>query len=111
MRRPLRRPAMRSALEAAAIPTYAGPRPVAEQANPLHIIQAPGRLPRGRRVYAIGDVHGHLDRLQTLHRLITEDLATRPIPNPVLIHLGDYIDQGPDSAGVLTHLAGLRLSG
>jgi serine/threonine protein phosphatase 1 len=84
---------------------------VAEQADALHIIQAPGRLPRGRRVYAIGDVHGHLDRLQILHRLIAEDLATRPIPNAVLIHLGDYIDQGPDSAGVLTHLAGLRLPG
>jgi serine/threonine protein phosphatase 1 len=102
---------MRSALEATAIPTYTGPRPVAEQADALHIIQAPGRLPHGRRVYAIGDVHGHLDRLQTLHRLIAEDLSARPVPNAVLIHLGDYIDQGPDSAGVLTHLAGLRLPG
>ncbi len=68
-------------------------------------------MPRGRRVYAIGDVHGHLDRLQTLHRLIAEDLAARPVANAVLIHLGDYIDQGPDSAGVLTHLARLRLPG
>ena len=104
MRRPLRRPVTRSALEAAAIPTYAGPRPVAERAEALHFIQAPGRLPRGRRVYAIGDVHGRLARLQSLHRLIAEDLAARPVPQAVLVHLGDYIDQGPDSAGVLTHL-------
>ncbi|HVY14060.1 MAG TPA: metallophosphoesterase [Rhodopila sp.] len=111
MKRTLRRPAMRSALDAAAIPTYAGPRPVAERADALHIIQAPGRLPRGRRVYAIGDVHGHLERLRTVHRMIADDLTVRPVPNAVLVHLGDYIDQGPDSAGVLRHLAGLRLPG
>jgi serine/threonine protein phosphatase 1 len=111
MRRKLRRPAIRSALEAAAIPTYAGPRKVAERVDALHIIQASGRLPRGRRVYAVGDVHGHLDRLKALHGLIADDLAVRPVEQAVLVHLGDYIDQGPDSAGVLTHLAGLHLPG
>ncbi|HVX57246.1 MAG TPA: metallophosphoesterase, partial [Candidatus Saccharimonadales bacterium] len=109
MKRTLRRPAMRSALDAAAIPTYAGPRPVAERADALHIIRAPGRLPVGQRIYAIGDVHGHPDRLRRLHALIGEHLTARPAASATLVHLGDYIDQGPDSARVLDMLIGLSL--
>lgn len=67
---------------------------------------APGRLPEGRRVYAIGDVHGCLDRLVALHWAIARDLAERPVRDSVLVHLGDYVDRGPDSAGVLGLLAG-----
>ncbi len=57
------------------------------------------------RVYAIGDVHGCLDRLSTLHEAIAADLAARPVADSVLIHLGDYVDRGPDSAGVIWLLA------
>lgn len=71
----------------------------------IDFIPAPGSVPSGQRVYAIGDVHGCLDRLATMHELITEDLKTRPIPAPVLVHLGDYVDRGPDSAGVVARLA------
>jgi serine/threonine protein phosphatase 1 len=67
---------------------------------------APGRLPEGRRVYAVGDVHGCLDRLVALHWAIAADLAARPVRDSVLVHLGDYIDRGPDSAGVIWLLAG-----
>ncbi len=66
---------------------------------------APGRLPQGHRVYAIGDIHGCLDRLRTLHAAIAADLAARPVPNPLLVHVGDYVDRGPDSAGVVRLLA------
>jgi len=55
-------------------------------------------------VYAVGDVHGCLDRLRALHGRITEDLAERPTREAILVHLGDYVDRGPDSAGVLAHL-------
>jgi len=65
---------------------------------------APATLPVGQRVYAIGDVHGCADRLGTLHALIREDLANRPVAEPTLVHLGDYIDRGDDSAGVLARL-------
>lgn len=65
---------------------------------------APGALPPGRRIYAIGDVHGHLDRLVALHGAIARDLAERPADAPLLVHLGDYIDRGPDSAGVIERL-------
>ena len=71
----------------------------------IDFVPAPASLPPGQRVYAIGDVHGCLDRLQTMHELIAEDLAARPPEEAVLVHLGDYVDRGPDSAGVVARLA------
>ncbi len=71
----------------------------------IDFIPAPGSLPSGQRVYAVGDVHGCLDRLQALHALVEADLAERPIAEATLIHLGDYVDRGPDSAGVVARLA------
>ena len=65
---------------------------------------APAALPPGQRVYAIGDVHGCLDRLAALHAMIADDLADRPTPEPLLVHLGDYVDRGADSAGVVARL-------
>ncbi len=67
---------------------------------------APAALPQGHRVYAIGDVHGCDDRLATLHAMVAADLAARPVASPLLLHLGDYVDRGPDSAGVVARLAG-----
>jgi serine/threonine protein phosphatase 1 len=67
---------------------------------------APGVLPPGVRVYAVGDVHGLDIRLAALHARIAADLAARPCPAPLLIQLGDYIDRGPDSAAVVARLAG-----
>jgi serine/threonine protein phosphatase 1 len=71
----------------------------------VDFIPAPASLPPGQRVYAIGDVHGCLDRLAAIHELIAEDLSVRPVAEPALIHLGDYVDRGPDSAGVVARLA------
>jgi serine/threonine protein phosphatase 1 len=62
---------------------------------------APAVLPAGQRVYAVGDVHGCADRLAVMHRLIGNDLAARPVAEATLVHLGDYIDRGEDSAGVI----------
>ena len=73
---------------------------------------APGLLGPGRRVYAVGDPHGCLDRLQALHQAIAEDLRARAVAEPLLLHLGDYIDRGPDSAGIVSLLsAGSPLAG
>ena len=66
---------------------------------------APGWLSPGTRIYAIGDVHGCDDRLATLHRMVAADLAARPVAQPLLLHVGDYIDRGPDSAGVVRRVA------
>jgi serine/threonine protein phosphatase 1 len=71
----------------------------------VDFIQAPGSLPPGQRIYAVGDVHGCLERLRALHALIADDLESRPTAEPLLLHLGDYVDRGPDSAGVVAVLA------
>ena len=67
---------------------------------------SPGSLPPGMRVYAVGDVHGCAGRLGALHARIAADVAARPAGRIVLLHLGDYVDRGPDSAGVLERLLG-----
>ena len=72
---------------------------------PLTFAPAPGLLSPGRRAYVIGDIHGCSERLGLLYRQIKLDLRDRPAEDVTLIHLGDYIDRGPDSAGVLTMLA------
>lgn len=108
MRRPVRRlarPRIRADLDATTVPTWRPSRIAAADAASLHFVLAPGRLPRGRRVYAIGDIHGCLAQLRQMHAAIAGDLARRPPVSAVLVHLGDYIDFGPDSAGVVDLLA------
>jgi serine/threonine protein phosphatase 1 len=58
------------------------------------------------RVYAIGDPHGCAARLAALQAQIAADAAARPVAEVLLVHLGDYVDRGPDSAGVLALLRG-----
>jgi serine/threonine protein phosphatase 1 len=96
---------MRAALDATEIRTGAAAQPIAATADALRFRKAPGWLPRGRRVYAVGDIHGCRQQLVDLHAAIADDLAARPIPAVLLMHLGDYIDLGPDSAGVIEVLA------
>ena len=62
------------------------------------------RGPDDLRLYAIGDIHGRLDLLRAAHARVAEDLARRPCRAFRVIHLGDYVDRGPDSAGVVSHL-------
>lgn len=54
-------------------------------------------------VYAIGDVHGCLDELLALERVIARDAEELP-GRKLIVMLGDYIDRGPASAQVLGHL-------
>jgi serine/threonine protein phosphatase 1 len=70
----------------------------------IELIRAPAVIPPGRRVYAIGDIHGCNVQLGNLHEIIVEDLAKRPVDAAVLLHIGDYVDRGADSAGVLRRL-------
>jgi serine/threonine protein phosphatase 1 len=58
-------------------------------------------LPAGQRVYAVGDIHGRLDLFQSLIAAIeADDAAGRPADTTVIL-LGDLVDRGPDSAGVV----------
>ncbi|MCB9989432.1 MAG: metallophosphoesterase [Rhodospirillales bacterium] len=61
-------------------------------------------LTRGLRVYAVGDIHGYVNALDLMHDKISADLAENPSRRTEVIYLGDYIDRGPDSAGVLDRL-------
>ena len=63
-------------------------------------------VPDGIRVYAIGDIHGRLDLLTRMMRLIADNLATSPDCVAQCVLLGDYIDRGPQSAAVLELLSG-----
>ena len=56
------------------------------------------------RTYAIGDIHGHLDKLQDLHALIDADRAICGDSESPVVHIGDLVDRGPDSRGVLDYL-------
>ncbi len=64
----------------------------------------------GQRLYAIGDVHGRLDLLNALLARIRDDLESRPHPRPRIVMLGDYMDRGPDSRGVIDALIALKAS-
>jgi serine/threonine protein phosphatase 1 len=60
--------------------------------------------PEGATIYAVGDIHGRLDLLKNVHRRIDQDKKLRKPKQPVEVYLGDYIDRGPDSAGVVSQL-------
>lgn len=59
------------------------------------------RVPESVRVYAFGDVHGRSDLLRELVQMIGDDLIAQPPSRSLVIGLGDYVDRGPDSSGVL----------
>jgi serine/threonine protein phosphatase 1 len=54
--------------------------------------------------YAIGDIHGMLEPLREIEGKISRHGALRGDTAPTVICLGDYIDRGPDSKGVVQHL-------
>ncbi len=55
-------------------------------------------------VYAVGDVHGCLDELKAAEERIAADPVRFDGPK-LIVHLGDYVDRGPNSAGVIEYLA------
>ena len=63
--------------------------------------------PVGKRLYAVGDIHGRLDLLEDLLCRIKADLLNRPVETAVLVFLGDLIDRGSESAGVIERLRNL----
>lgn len=63
-------------------------------------------LPQDRRIFAIGDIHGCLSHLKQLFERLPYVTG-----RDVLVFLGDYIDRGPDSRGVLDFLCELQDTG
>jgi serine/threonine protein phosphatase 1 len=64
-------------------------------------------LAPGKRVYAVGDIHGRLDLLNALLIKIDAERAKAPGLDHHLVLLGDYVDRGPESAGVIDRIMGL----
>jgi serine/threonine protein phosphatase 1 len=60
--------------------------------------------PPGSRAYAIGDIHGRLDLLEDLLSQIERDNERRGPARTFLVFLGDLVDRGPDSRGVIDRL-------
>ena len=52
-------------------------------------------------IYAVGDIHGHLDALKQALAWIKADGG----PDAQIVFLGDYVDRGSDSKGVIELLA------
>ncbi len=69
------------------------------------------RVPDGVRVYAIGDIHGRNDLLQALLAKIDADDRARGTADTQIVFLGDLVDRGPDSAGVIDTAMALRGQG
>ena len=75
------------------------------------IVKIRERMIKPPRTYAIGDIHGCRKQLDILLSKIRADTEARQVFNqaddfllPRLIFLGDYIDRGPDSRGVIDRL-------
>ena len=71
----------------------------------------PPGLPPGRRVYAIGDVHGRSDLLRPAIDAVRADLSAAPVERAFLVFLGDLIDRGPASREVLELLRAANWEG
>ncbi len=50
-------------------------------------------------IFAVGDIHGHLDQLELALDIIARDADAGPI-----VFVGDYVDRGPDARGVIERL-------
>ena len=73
---------------------------------------ATSRVADGLAIYAIGDIHGRLDLLTDLLAQVTADAGRHPGDQQrQLVFLGDYIDRGPESRGVVDALLDLSWPG
>jgi serine/threonine protein phosphatase 1 len=69
----------------------------------LRIIETMGDLIQ----FAIGDIHGEAAKLDALHAAILERIAFEKRAARI-VHLGDYVDRGPDSRGVIERVMDLQ---
>ncbi len=67
-------------------------------------------VPSGTVVWAVGDIHGRRDLLVPLVEAMAADLRESQAARKMVIFLGDYIDRGPDSRGVVRLLSALPSS-
>lgn len=61
------------------------------------------QIPAGQRIFVFGDLHGRSDLLDRMYDAIAR-YEPRDDITSTIIGLGDYIDRGPDSRGVVQRL-------
>jgi serine/threonine protein phosphatase 1 len=72
----------------------------------------PARVPPGVCVYAVGDIHGRVDLLSEMHRLVLEDAShLTPGTEKLVVYVGDYVDRGMESRQVVDLLLDRPLPG
>lgn len=82
-----------------------------KEPKPVIIENRQSFVPSGRRVYAVGDIHGRADLLERLLDDLDRDIAEGDYEGrPILVFLGDYVDRGFQSKAVLDLLLADRLS-
>lgn len=108
------------------MPRQSGNRPLAKRAAKAHLTsmlrplrsllgrkpaappapaQATPDLPRpDTATYVVGDLHGRSDLLELMLELIDGHIGGTKSIDPKLVFVGDYIDHGQDSAGVLARM-------
>lgn len=59
----------------------------------------------GLRIYAVGDIHGRLDLLEAMTARIRREIDELRPERTLEIFLGDYVDRGPQSRGVVEWMA------
>ncbi len=69
--------------------------------EPVALPAVAAAVPPGTRYYVIGDIHGRLDLYRALIEAIENDDASAPAAQSHVVLLGDLVDRGPDSAGVI----------
>ena len=74
------------------------------KADPAKTPDTTPQLAPDTRAYAIGDVHGQLHLLDALLGKIDTDAEASEQERIVEVFLGDYVDRGPESAGVIDRL-------
>ena len=55
-------------------------------------------------IYAVGDIHGHIDKLRDAHAAIREDMARQNVEQATIVHVGDLCDRGPATKDVVQYL-------
>jgi serine/threonine protein phosphatase 1 len=67
-------------------------------------------ISKGERIYAVGDIHGRLDLLDRLLRSVEEDSCRRASATTRLVFLGDLVNRGAESKGVVERLLAISES-
>jgi serine/threonine protein phosphatase 1 len=78
-------------------------RPMQNRIEPFPV---PPRVPAGTTIIAFGDVHGHLDLVEEIFAQASARARAKPDRKHIVISLGDLVDRGPDSRGVVQRLMG-----